>query len=234
MVPATIKHYISISDLSEDILAPTLPANARIRRVRNFIDTLPWSKPVPVDRNDTFVYAGRLSSEKGALLFARAAEQTRVKTVFVGDGPLRHQVERLAPNAEFTGWLNPSDTLSRLRDARALVFPSLWYETQGLVVGEAASMGVPAIVPDTCAAREWVEDGVTGLWFRGGDQTSLIKQLRLLNDQPELAAALGKEAHRRYWEQPATRARHCEELMSLYQQILAAQLNEPIPVCETS
>ncbi len=65
--------------------------------------------------------------------------------MFIGDGPLR-PIE--ATGARVTGWLSAEDVQRELEHARCLVFPSLWYETYGLVVNEAAARGIPAIVSD--------------------------------------------------------------------------------------
>lgn len=228
MLPTGIREFISISDLSEEVLRPYLPAGSRVHRVCNFTE-VPKTEPVRVEENSLFAYSGRFSAEKGVELFAQAAAKTEVPVLFLGEGSLRGEIQRLAPQAEFTGWLPAAKAREELRRARVLVFPSLWYETQGLVVAEAAAMGIPAIVPDTCAAREWVADGVTGLWFKGGDANSLEQRLRELRDQPKLAAELGRKAYERYWEHPATVDAHCRGLEAVYGQMLG---KTPVPETE--
>lgn len=218
-LPSGVKDYISISELSEQVIRPYLPVEARISRVRNFIDA-ELMEPVDVSKNRLFAYSGRLSAEKGAALLAECANRLNIETLYIGDGPLREEIESLAPTAEFTGWLPVQQATAQLRRAKALVLPSLWYETQGLVVAEALAMGIPVIVPDTCAAREWVEDGVTGLWFKGGDAQSLEEKLARLRDDTAFAAALGAEAYRRYWQHPATLDAHCNELLATYGSVL--------------
>lgn len=225
-LPSGVHDFISISSLSEEVLRPYLPADARVHRVTNFTD-VPQLPPVDVAANTAFVYSGRFSAEKGARLFAQAAERVQVDALFIGDGPLRSEIERLAPAAEITGWLDPDRAVTELRRARALAFPSLWYETQGLVVAEAAANGIPAIVPDTCAAREWVQDGVTGLLFTGGEATSLEAKLRLLKENPALAAELGRNAYAHYWSNPPSLAKHCRDLEAVFSQVIA---REPSPV----
>lgn len=219
-MPSGILDYISVSDLSEAVLRPCLPANARIRRVQNFID-VQTQPPVHVAANTTFSYVGRLSAEKGPLLFAQAAHDLPIDIQFLGDGPLRAQIAQAAPRATLSGWLTPAHVASHLQRSRALVFPSLWYETQGLVVAECAAMGIPAIVPSTCAAREWVQHGITGLHFRGGDAGDLREKILQLHNDPQLAATMGLEAHRRYAQQPATLAMHCDHLLAVYRDMLA-------------
>ncbi len=218
MVPNGVRHFITLSDMSEKILAPTLPVNARLHRVNNPIDTERRPK-ADIESNQAFTFVGRLSPEKGALLFARAAHTAGVQAVFVGDGECAEEVRAANPDADITGWLTRDAVTERLARSRALVFPSLWYETSGLVISEAAALGVPAIVSDSSVAKERVSDGLTGKHFRGGDGRSLSAVLQLLKDGP-LSAALGAEAYRAYWESPQQMSRHLSDLMSVYESVI--------------
>jgi glycosyltransferase involved in cell wall biosynthesis len=220
LLPSGVHEYIAISDLSVEILKPFLPRASRIHRVRNFIDIEPMPA-VKVESNQLFSFSGRLSAEKGPLLLAECSRDAMIETLFIGDGPLRRRIEETSPYASCTGWLPAIDAIAQLRRSRALVFPSLWYEGQPLVVAEAAAMGIPAIVPDTCAAKEQVTDGVTGLWFRGGDSNNLKEKMKYLRDNPSVAREMGREAFRRYWQSPATLDAHCQSLQQVYESTLA-------------
>ncbi len=217
-LPTKIKTFITVSELSRALLKPYLPEDARIFRVDNPIDVAQF-QPVDVAQNDKFLVVGRISEEKGGLLLD---EFDGSQLVFVGDGPLRERIQTILPDAEITGWLPHPQVIEQLIKARAVIFPSLLYETQGLAVLEAAAMGIPAIVPDTCAAREWVEDGETGLWFRGGDKKDLWEKSRLLTN-PNLAKKLGQAAFARYWEAPATMERHIRGLTDVYRRMVKSE-----------
>jgi glycosyltransferase involved in cell wall biosynthesis len=119
-----------------------------------------------------------------------------------------------------TGWLTREEVATQLRKARALVFPSLLYETEGLAVVEAAAMGIPAIVSDASAARTSVIDGITGLWFKAGDAQDLAKKIEGMRDD-DVAANMGRAAHERYWKNPRTLDRHIKELEQTYEKVLA-------------
>jgi glycosyltransferase involved in cell wall biosynthesis len=49
------------------------------------------------------------------------------------------------------------------------VFPSRWYETAGLSVLESLSIGLPCIVSDCCAARDYIKDEKDGCLFSSLD-----------------------------------------------------------------
>ena len=217
-VPDGIRDFITISDMSAAVLAPTLPVTARLHRVQNPIDAQRRPR-ADVETNLAFTYVGRLSPEKGAVLFAQAAFAAGVRAVFVGDGECNSEVRQANPNAEITGWLPRAAVTERLAGARALVFPSLWYENSPLVISEAAALGVPAIVADTSAAKERVTDGLTGRYFRGGDGVSLTAALQLLKSGP-LSAALGASAYREYWDSPQPMSRHLSDLTRVYETIV--------------
>lgn len=223
--PAAVRDFITISDASERLLRPHLPAGARLHRVRNPVDVR-RGPPADVRRNEGFVYVGRLSPEKGPLLLARAGLGIPAPLSFVGDGPLREAVVHHNPGAAMAGWLAPEQVRAAVHGARALVLPSLWHETQGLVVAEAAALGVPAIVPQDCAASESVEDGVTGLWFRRGDEADLRRQMLRLQQDAGFAAALGAAAFERFWRDPPALERHVEGLERVYAQMLQEQAAE--------
>ena len=190
-LPRDVNDFIVVSEPSARLLGPLLPIGKRLYHVPNFVD-VPVTEPIQVEANDAVVYVGRLSAEKGPLLLARGAELAQSPVVFIGEGAMAPAVRDVCSRAELTGWLPPDELRACLvRRARALVLPSLWFETQGLVVAEAAAMGIPSIVPDVGAAREWVDDGVTGLWFRSGDDADLARKIAMLRSDPVRAGRMG-------------------------------------------
>ncbi|HEY3897847.1 MAG TPA: glycosyltransferase family 4 protein [Chthoniobacter sp.] len=217
-MPEGIAHFIGVSQLSVNVMQPFLPAQIPVTIVRNPIDCRDEG-PAPVKTNTPFIYIGRFAKEKGVLLFAEAAGRLGIPAVFVGDGELRKEAERLCPQGTFTGWLPAPEVAQWLRRARALVFPPLWYETLGLVVVEAASHGVPAVIADRCAATDFVKDGTNGLWFEQGSAKSLCAKLTAMEDAT-LAQKIGQNAYDWYWRDPWTIERHVADLLAVYREVL--------------
>jgi glycosyltransferase involved in cell wall biosynthesis len=213
-LPGQIRHFICISELQRSVIQRYLPTEAKIYSVANPI-SVEDKGPCRAENNDTFLFVGRLSAEKGAVLFAHAAQQTGLKAAFVGDGGEAAHIRAILPDAEFRGWLPPDKVVDAMRTARALVFPSLWYECQPLTTFEALANGVPVIVSDNCAGREAVRNEETGIWFTSGDIDGLAAAMRRLADG-NAAAAMGDAAYSSYWRDPLSLERHLDKLEETY------------------
>ncbi len=122
-----------------------------------------------------FVWLGRMSPEKRLMPFLEAVAASGIDAeveVIGGGGQLRaaqRLVEKLQPRATviFAGRMPYAQTLRRIAAADAVVQTSIGFETQGMTIFEAASLGTPSVVSDPDLAAElgtgfWaVGDGVT-------------------------------------------------------------------------
>ena len=218
-IPRNVKHYIYVSEFSKSILEPLLPENSNYYPVSNPIVEKHY-KQADISKNDDFIMVARLSPEKGPQLFLDAVHNINTGGILIGEGEWRPLDIEKFKTVEFTGWLSHEDLMKKMSCAKALIFPSLLYETQGLAVLEAASLGVPAIVPDTCAARDLIIDGETGLIFRGGDLQDLQSKMQILMDDTEYLISLGENAYEAFWKEPPTLSSHANDLLSVYNKIL--------------
>jgi len=217
-LPQQVAHYVGVSHFSLDRLRPHLPAATPATVVRNPVDFADRG-PSPVAANRAFLFIGRLVPEKGVRLLAQAARATGLPVTFVGEGELLPELRQLCPQARFTGWLDAAGIRAELARARALVFPSLWYETLGLVAIEAAAAGVPTLVADGCAATDHIRHEENGLHFTHGSATSLAGAMQRLAADDALAARLGAAAYRWYWRDPWTAERHVDDLLEVYRSL---------------
>ncbi|KQT48890.1 glycosyl transferase group 1 family protein [Aureimonas sp. Leaf454] len=70
-----------------------------------------------------------------------------------------------------------------------VLIPSKWWENSPVVIQEAYSVGAPVICTGIGGMAEKVPDGVSGLHFRLGDASDLLRAMRLASD-PDIAAGL--------------------------------------------
>ncbi len=124
-----------------------------------------------------FVWLGRMSPEKRLLPFLEALAESGVGAdveVIGGGGQLR-AARRLVERRKlgrvvFAGRLPYTETLRRIAAADAVMQTSIGFETQGMTIFEAASLGTPAIVSDPDLA---VELG-SGRWDVADDSVSAL------------------------------------------------------------
>ncbi len=217
-------NFIFVTDFSKNIIKDFLPNKAVYWKVTNPIDIEIANQAVP-SRSNKLTYVGRLTAEKGVLLFTKLKNIGHECLQFLGTGDLEPVLKKSLPKASFLGWCDREQLSAVLNDTRALVFTSQLYETQGLVVAEAAAKGIPAVVSDATAAKEYVVDNNSGVLFQSGSVASLEDALNRLNDD-FLVDQLGNNAYVNYWANPPTLERHVRELTNCYQEILIRASNE--------
>jgi glycosyltransferase involved in cell wall biosynthesis len=213
-------NVLHVSAFSAEIAKKFLPAGIRQWVLPNPIEMQAGTR-VEVRHNRHFVYVGRFKREKGCTLLAQVAFESGLPSLFMGGGPEEERIRESNPNALVFGWGTGAEVDRVLAKARALVFPSLWYETHGLVVSEALSRGVPAIVSRTTGARDVINDGVNGLLFEAGNKRDLLRCLGVFADDTQ-AEAMGRNAYDLFWRSPPSVETHIDSLVSIYDEMLTA------------
>lgn len=155
-----LEYAIGVSDFSIRMLRKTLNKKIKIKKIYNPIDFTSVERK-PVCNDEFYLYVGRISKEKGIELFCKAIEETKLKGIVVGDGLEKESLQRKYNSITFVGWKNRDEVKKYMERAEALIYPSLLYETAGLSIAEAQNIGLPVIVPDWCAGKEFLRKGCT-------------------------------------------------------------------------
>lgn len=217
-VPKSIRNFIFVSQFSGGIFEKHLPQNSRFFFLPNPVDVAK-SRPAPVGTNKGWAYVGRISPEKGSLLFAKAAAILNLDAVFIGDGEESDTIRKIHPPARMLGWRDRSSVLEILATCRGLVFPSLCLEGNPLSVTEAQALGLPVVVSTGNAATDAVVDGETGLVFRNNDPQDLADKIDRLDKDAGLRERMGRQSFDRYWREPAPLKRHVDRLLEIYRAV---------------
>jgi glycosyltransferase involved in cell wall biosynthesis len=113
------------------------------------------------ERDDYFLYVGRLVSYKRADLVVEAFSKLPSRLVMVGTGHLESRLRsRAGPNVTFLGDVSDEELRRLYRGACALVYPA--DEDFGIVMAEAHACGTPVIAFAKGGALDIVEPGLTG------------------------------------------------------------------------
>ncbi len=154
-----------------------------------------WPAPRRDGPGRYFLFLGRLSPEKGAQTIVPGWRAEHGRLVVAGGGPQAPALRSVAPSSvEFLGPVSFDDVPEVIRGARAVLIPSVSYETFGRSILEAYAAGVPVIASRTGGIPEVVQDGVTGLLVPPADGVQWAQAVERLLDDPE-SERLGEGAY---------------------------------------
>lgn len=181
--------------------------------VTNFVDPQKVPEKIETERKPYYVYAGRLSQEKGLLTLLKAAVQFPYPLKIAGDGPLREELETKfgrCDNIEFLGHLNAESVGMLMRDARFSVTPSECYDNNPLSVIESLSAGTPVVGARIGGIPELIQPGC-GLLFRSGNVDLLANSIAQAWEYPFDYAGIAANAASRF-----SRDRYLKEILAIY------------------
>lgn len=154
---------------------------------------------------DFFLFVGVLRYYKGLTFLLDALENTNIKCIIAGTGPLENEVKQRASkknlkNVKFLGYVTDTEKLHLFKLCKAVVFPSnLPAEAFGFTLLEAARAGKPLISTELNTGTSFVNiNGETGFVVEPSNSIKLRKAILKLNNNDELAIQMGKSARMRY------------------------------------
>ena len=172
----------------------------RVQVIPNGIDLARFTPKTRLTYGDVplIVTIGRLAAQKRQEWLLRALAPIHVpwRLELVGDGALRGPLEALADTLGIRGRVSfrgaVSDVRPFLQRADLFAFPSAW-EGQGIAVLEAAASGVPLLLSDRPAFREWLDaDAAT---FVADDVAAWTEAFEHALRAPETMQAQGWKAY---------------------------------------
>ncbi len=170
----------------------------------NFLDKKYYSEHLlrqeyNLSENDfVFIFVGRIVKAKGIdeLLYAfdkMSQKYPNVKLIFVGDADKKYQIllseANLKRNKSIYHFGYQKDIRPYLAVSDTLVLPS-YREGFGMVLLEAAAMGVPTIASDIIGCNNVVIEGENGLFVTPKDKDSLLEKMELLYNDEQLRHTL--------------------------------------------
>jgi glycosyltransferase involved in cell wall biosynthesis len=151
----------------------------------------------------TFLFVGVLNERKSAKNLLKAflqiaSKDPDIRLRFVGDGPLRANVEAAAQQSgigdriEFAGLFEPDWIVSEYIRATAFVFPS-WEDTFGVSVIEALACGVPVICSRFAGVSIYLKNEENSFFINPSDTNFLAERIGALLADESLRAQFIEE-----------------------------------------
>ena len=212
-----VDRYIALNEFCRrKLIEGGLPPQ-RIRVKPNFVDL-----PVPPEGpREGFLFAGRLSEEKGIRVLAQAWQRsvTQPPLTIAGTGPLQASLQGL-DRVSMLGVVSPQSLAERMARAVALIMPSVWYESFPRTLVEAFACGLPVIASRLGAMAELVSDGQTGLLATAGDPDDLARIVDWAETHRAEMRVMGQNA-RRHYESHWTGDINHQQLVTIYDEAIA-------------
>lgn len=189
--------------------------------IPNYVDSSRFEPAYEV--GDYFLYFGRLAPEKGIATLMRAAKAAGVKLKIAGTGPIEAELHalqaELAGDIEFLGYRSGADLHALIREARAMVLPSEWYENAPMSVLESFALGTPVVGANIGGIPEMVIDGETGWTFESRNTDELAALLSRLTAMPAAQIALAGRTARNHVATNFNRAGYLQATLALYAEL---------------
>ncbi|EGU56690.1 glycosyl transferase group 1 [Vibrio nigripulchritudo ATCC 27043] len=121
--------------------------------VLNQISLSIGDKIASFDSRSGLLYIGRLDDEKGYHQLIEACIKYQIPLKVIGDidGKVLPKTDLIT----HIGWCDKDRISSYIKEARAVIMPSIWYESFGLVPLEAAVFGTPTILSRRCGVADY-------------------------------------------------------------------------------
>jgi glycosyltransferase involved in cell wall biosynthesis len=194
---------------------------SQFRHIPNFVNVRQYAPQYSPGK--AFLYFGRVSNEKGLPTLIRAAAAARCPLKIAGTGPeldaLRRLAAELGADVTFLGYLTGEPLHAAIREARAVVLPSEWYENAPVSLLEAYALGKPVIGARIGGIPELVRENETGMCFTSGDQKSLSDVLTDVALQPDAQLAQMGRCGRVWVEQEFTADMYRTRLLAAYRDV---------------
>ncbi|MFT4031270.1 MAG: glycosyltransferase family 4 protein [Siphonobacter sp.] len=218
-----VDKYIVLTDFSRELfLKSTLELTTAQFSVKpNFVMDKGFSIH---NRGAHFLFVGRLSPEKGIDVLLNAFIKSRFPVRIIGDGPMKNHILDVVHkhhNIEYLGSMPNDKIREEMRQASALVFPSIWYEGMPMTLVEAFSTGTPVLASNLGAMMSMIENNFNGMLFESSNVDDLIKHLQHWNCIPLNQKNDFSLNSRLTYEQLYTPKANREKLLSIYKDVMA-------------
>ena len=179
------------------------------------------------EKKKYYLFAGRLEKIKGIDVLLKAWKllgEDAPELIICGSGELDKNCQSFVKNnsvknVTFKGQTPHDELMKLMGEARALVFPSQWYEGFPMTITESYSLGTPVIAGDIGNPANLVFDGETGFKFKYDSADALAETIKKMNDLADNEYdRLCNNAYVRY-NSSYTEEENYKRLMSIYKRI---------------
>jgi len=210
-------NYIFLTDFNKtkyDYLLKGQAVGEYIKPNFEYIDL-----PEKVDEcKDIYVFIGRLEENKGIRFLLESWKKIDKELFIFGDGTYKNEVEDASvnyPNIHYLGFKPQNEVFEYIARAKALIFPSEWYEGFPMSLIEAFALETPVLCADIGNQADIVKSAKAGAVYKLGDKSSFIAAI----DDIEVDFIIYSKNARAAYETQYTPQANYKQLKSIYEAI---------------
>lgn len=214
--------YIALTQFNKEKIAAVADID-KIYVKPNYLEVvLPEQRQAAEKTYSYYVYAARLETVKGIFVLLDAfAQLPDEKVLLLGTGPEEQQVRQYVAQHNLTnviikGFVPHEEALSIIDNARAVIYPSLWYEGFPMTIVESFACGTPVIASDTPNLTERIADGKNGYTFHTGSPERLSASVRMLSALTAGEYGKMREQSKMCYKESFTEETVYERLLEIY------------------
>lgn len=177
-----IDGYIALSKFQKSKLLHSGICEDKIYLKPNFIEDTPNPANIP-KFGSYYLFVGRLIDEKGVQLLIESYQnaESDYPLIIMGPGYLKDMVVQAArenSQIKYVGVQEKSDVTEWMKDAIALLFPSVWHECSPMTILESFSCSLPVVSTDFGSITDMVKHEKTGYVFSPATSKELINAIQ--------------------------------------------------------
>lgn len=220
---ARVDRFLALTSFQKEIIRKNIPSlnegqivvkpNFKVRNTNKELET----------KREYFLFVGRLAAEKGIFVLMESLNgiSTNQKIIVVGEGPLESLVKTNSKQVNYLGKKNHLEVLELMSLAKAIIFPSTWYEGLPMTIIEAFSVGTPVICSNNENLASIVTHGYNGVLFEQGNPQALADAI---NNFDDLGGQMNKNAYQTYLDRYTAEA-NLHLLESIYEEVCGIKVS---------
>lgn len=211
-----IKAYLVPTEFNKSLFKGFIPENK--------IYVKPYSvesKRLQCVKQDYYVYVARIERMKGIYVAVEAFIKSGKRLLVLGIGDDEEQVRELvkehkADNIEFVGQKSYEEMQKLIAGAKALIFPTQWYEGLPMTIVESFAQGTPVIGSNMGNVGNEIVDGYNGFKFSYQSADALNEAIQRLENAS--SDNLAYNCIKTYEEKYSTESDY-NRLINIYQKV---------------
>lgn len=210
--------YIFLTKFNENKFRSLLGKKTEHKYIKpNFV----YSDPdiISEKRKDHYVFVGRLEDNKGIIFLLNAWKNMKKDLYIFGDGVEKKKVltaQKENLYIHYMGFRPQNEIFEYVSTAKALIFPSKWYEGFPMTLVESFALGTPIICSHIGNGASIVKSTGAGVLFSLSDFQSFFNAMKNINDNYSKYSYNAKTAYQKYFTPQAD----YQQLKSIYETVI--------------